>query len=64
MRTGLSRLGIRRDVAELVIGHSVGGRLGQTYDLYEFADEKRHALDAWALHVRGLAAENVVSIHG
>ncbi|MCH8160728.1 MAG: integrase arm-type DNA-binding domain-containing protein [Chloroflexi bacterium] len=64
MRTGLSRLGIRRDVAELVIGHSVGGRLGQTYDLYEFADEKRHALDAWARHVQGLAAENVVSIHG
>ncbi len=63
MRTGLSRLGIRRDIAELVIGHSVGGRLGQTYDLYEFADEKRHALEAWALHVQGLAAGNVVQIH-
>ncbi len=61
-RTGLSRLGVRRDIAERVIGHSVGGRLGQTYDLYEFADEKRQALDAWARHVAGLAAENVVPI--
>ena len=64
MRTGLSRLGIRRDVAELVIGHSVGGRLGETYDLYEFAEEKRQALDGWARHVAGLAAGNVVRLHG
>jgi len=58
MRTGLSRLGIRRDVAELTIGHSVGGRLGQTYDLYEFAEEKRQALEAWAQQVTGLAADS------
>jgi hypothetical protein len=64
MRTGLSRLGTRRDVAELVIGHSVGGRLGETYDLYEFAEEKRQALDGWARHVAGLAAGNVVRLHG
>ena len=64
MRTGLSRLGIRRDVAELTIGHSVGGRLGQTYDLFEFAEEKRLALDAWAQHVQGLVAENVVVLRG
>ncbi len=64
MRTGLSRLGIRRDIAEKVIGHSVGGRLGQTYDLYEFAEEKRQALEAWAQHVQGLAAGNVVTLHG
>ncbi len=63
-RTGLSRLGIRRDIAEKVIGHSVGGRLGQTYDLYEFVEEKRQALEAWAQHVQGLASENVVPIKG
>jgi integrase len=59
-RTGLSRLGIREDIAERAVGHSVGGRLGATYNLYEFAEEKRLALDAWARHVTGLAAENAV----
>ncbi len=59
-RTGLSRLGIREDIAERVIGHSVGGRLGATYNLYEFAKEKRRALEAWAQHIAGLAADNVV----
>ncbi len=63
-RTGLSRLGVRRDIAEQVMGHSVGGRLGQTYDLYEFAEEKRKAIQAWAQHVAGLAAENVVQLRG
>ncbi len=52
MRTGLSRLGIREDIAERVIGHSVGGRLGATYNLYEFAEEKRDALDRWANRLR------------
>jgi integrase len=63
-RTGLSRLGIRSDIAERVIGHAVGGKLGQTYDLYEFAEEKRRALEAWERHVLGLNAGNVVALHG
>jgi integrase len=58
-RTGLSRLGIREDVAERVLGHSVGGRIGQTYNLYEFAEEKRAALEAWARHVQGVDTGNV-----
>lgn len=64
MRTGLSRLGIREDIAERTIGHAVGGRLGRTYNLHDFADEKRRALDAWAAHVQGLASANVVQLHG
>jgi integrase len=51
VRTGLSRLGVRPDIAERVIGHAVGGRLGQTYDVYEYVDEKRRALEAWAAHL-------------
>ncbi len=66
LRTGLSRLGIRPDVAERVIGHSVGGKLGETYDLYEYRAEKLAALEAWAAHVKrvvsGTAADNVVSL--
>ncbi len=64
MRTGLSRLGIRDDIAERAIGHSVGGRLGTTYNLYDFAEEKRLALEAWAAHVQGLQSEKVVQLHG
>lgn len=59
MRTGLSMLGINRDVAERVIGHAVGGRLGQTYDLWEFRQEKARALEAWERHLTGQPAENV-----
>ena len=62
MRTGLSRLGIREDIAERTIGHSVGGRLGQTYNLHDFAGEKRLALEAWAQHVQGLGAANVIAL--
>jgi len=51
VRTGLARLGTRPDIAERVIGHSVGGRLGETYDLYSYRDEKLDALKTWAAHV-------------
>ena len=68
LRTGLSRLGIRPDVAERVIGHSVGGRLGEVYDLYDYREEKLRALDAWATHIdaalTGRVAENVVALRG
>ena len=64
MRTGLSRLGIREDIAERTIGHAVGGRLGRTYNLYGFADEKRRALEAWAAHVQGLDSAIVVRLRG
>ena len=51
VRTGLARLGTRPDIAERVIGHSVGGRLGETYDLYTYRDEKQHALETWTAHL-------------
>ena len=51
---------------ERVIGHSVGGKLGETYDRYEYRAEKLGALEAWAAHVdtvvSGAAADNVVSL--
>ncbi len=66
MRTGLSRLGIRPDISERVIGHSVGGSLGQVYDTHEFRAEKLAALEAWHVHVvaavEGQALANVVPI--
>jgi integrase len=68
VRTGMARLGIARDIAERVIGHSVGGKLGATYDHFEYRDEKARALAAWSSHVAavvaGRQADNVVSLHG
>ena len=65
LRTGLSRLGIRPDISERVIGHAVGGSLGQTYDTHEYRDEKLAALKAWGAHVmaavEGRDVENVVA---
>lgn len=54
VRTGLSRLGIRPDIAERVIGHSVGGKLGETYDIYSYRQEKLEALTAWQAHIASL----------
>ncbi len=57
VRTGFSKLGIRPDVAERVIGHSVGGKLRETYDLYSYREEKLRALAAWQDHLFGLMSE-------
>jgi integrase len=48
-RTRMSSL-TTPDVAERVIGHVIGGVRG-VYDLHEYADEKRAALDKLAEHV-------------
>jgi integrase len=69
LRTGLSRLRIRPDIAERVIGHAVGGRLGQVYDTHEFRAERLAALEAWGAHVMSCVEgsadpDNVVSIVG
>ena len=52
-RTGLARLGIRPDIAERVLNHSVG-RLIRVYDTYTYLDERREALDKWAHELRSL----------
>jgi integrase len=46
-RTELARLGVSKHIAERVLNHSKEVIEG-TYDLYEYVDEKRAALSAWA----------------
>lgn len=46
-RTELARLGVSKHIAERVLNHSKEVIEG-TYDLYEYLDEKRAALNAWA----------------
>jgi integrase len=65
VRTGLSAIPNISDlVRELVIGHTKPG-LHKVYDQYAYLDEKRFALDAWAVRLRGIInpkAGNVVEL--
>lgn len=47
VRTGLSRLGCRSEIAEAVIGHARGGIEG-TYDLHKYEAECKVWLQKWA----------------
>jgi integrase len=51
--TGLQRLGVRFEVTEAVLNHVSGARGGiaGVYQRYDWAEEKRAALDAWSNHV-------------
>ncbi len=53
VRTGLSRLGCRSEVAEAILGHSRKGIEG-TYDLHRYEPECREWLQKWADHLDGL----------
>jgi integrase len=67
--TGLQRLGVRLEVTEAVLNHISGSRggIGGVYQLHDWANEKRAALDAWAAHVLAVAerrtmADNVLTL--
>jgi hypothetical protein len=46
-RSTLSRLGVRHEVAELVLAHARPGIVG-TYDTWAFFEERRDALERWS----------------
>jgi len=50
VRSGLSKLGCRTEVAEAILGHSRKGIQG-TYDLHAYEDEAREWLQIWADHL-------------
>ncbi len=52
-RTGLGKLKIAPHIAERVVNHSQG-KMVETYDVGDYMDEKRAALDKWARHLRSL----------
>jgi integrase len=51
MRTHLPRLGVSEVVGELLLGHTLKGVQG-TYNVYDFASERRQALDLWATELK------------
>ena len=56
-------LRIAPHVAEAVLGHAAPA-IVRTYDLHDLADEKRHALEAWAGLVQRIVSDedNVVAM--
>jgi integrase len=54
-RTGLGRLGIQVDIAERVLNHA-RERMQATYDVHDYLEEKRAALDLWSQHLTSLSA--------
>ncbi len=54
VRTGLSRLGCRSEVAEAILGHSRKGIEG-TYDLHSYEQESKEWLQKWSDHLSGLS---------
>lgn len=60
MRTGLSAVGIRPDIAELAIGHQRQGIIG-TYDLHQFENEIADALARWETRLLEIISPNVIS---
>jgi integrase len=53
-RTGLAKLKVPPHIAERVLNHAQE-KIAGTYDVHEYIDEKREALNRWADHLRGLA---------
>lgn len=53
VRSGLSRLKVTEEAREAVMAHARPGIKG-TYDLYDYLDEKREALDLWAARLRSI----------
>jgi integrase len=67
--SGMARLGVALHVVELILDHRARSMRGvaAVYQRHSFADEQRHALEAWAAHVEALvsgdaAAGNVVRL--
>jgi integrase len=54
--SGMAKIGIKLPVIEKVLNHTGGSFKGiiGTYQRYDFAAEKRHALQVWADHVDGV----------
>jgi hypothetical protein len=57
MRSGLGRLGVRPDVAELLVVNPAKGGIRAIYDRYSYEREIKTALVLWADHVLAVVEE-------
>jgi len=67
VRSGLSALRVPHEVKEAVLAHKPPGIVG-VYDVHEYQDEKREALEAWAQRLASIVnpvpAAKVVRLRG
>ena len=67
VRSGLSKLRIEFNVAEMILAHRPPGVVG-TYDVHQYLDERREALDEWAKHIAFIVnppkSDKVVKLQG
>jgi integrase len=56
-RTGLSRLKIEPHIAERVLGHAQE-KIAATYDVHDYLDEKRAALEKWAKYLANIRSKS------
>jgi integrase len=56
VRTGLARVKVLPHIADRVLNHKQPG-VDAVYDRFEYADEKRAALDKWAHHISALSVK-------
>ena len=67
--TGMAGLNVAPHVLSRILNHSLGKSEGTTsvYNRFEYLEEKRHALNAWAAHVDrivgGKSTDNIVPLH-
>jgi integrase len=59
-RTLMVRAGVRPDIAERVLGHAIPGVAG-VYDQYDYAAEKREALNKLATLLKGITSKTETS---
>ena len=50
LRSGLAEIKVSYEIAERVIGHAMP-QLERTYNVFTYREEKRSALERWALHL-------------
>jgi integrase len=53
VRSGLSALRVQHNIAETILAHRPPGIVG-TYNLHQYEDEKREALEAWAQRIASI----------
>jgi integrase len=71
--TGLEKMGVPLQVTEALFGHTAGskGGIAGVYQLHEYQEEKREALEKWGRHVaslvqvdgRGVGGKLAISTH-
>jgi integrase len=65
VRSQLSRLKVTEEAREAVLAHARLGVKG-TYDLHDYLDEKREALELWAARLREITEpkpDNIIKLH-